>query len=90
MFETCRRHYNEIKTLMYKSVHFAGSYYIGISQYTVQKNIKFVIHTSHLHPIFNKAVDLLVPLCASTLLLPCDPTYGNLTDRNLGNGNKHR
>jgi len=28
MFETCRRHYNLIKTLM-KSVYFVGSYYVS-------------------------------------------------------------
>jgi hypothetical protein len=37
MFETCRRHYNEIKIINVKSVYLVGSYYIVISQCMVQK-----------------------------------------------------
>ena len=33
MFETCRRKYNQIKTLMQKIVHFVGSYYSYICTY---------------------------------------------------------
>jgi len=37
LFETCRRHYNWVKSFMQKSAHFVGSYYVCISQCTVQK-----------------------------------------------------
>ena len=38
MFETCRRIYVYIKNM-----HFVGSYYIGISQCTVEKNVKITL-----------------------------------------------
>jgi hypothetical protein len=45
MFETWRRQYNWIKTLMKKSVHFVGSYYIISQDRTWTFHFKMWFHT---------------------------------------------